>query len=220
MEILQGQRFVQTHRGSTEKSFRSNQFFGSEKDIGYVSDLARKSTLRGHGMSNVLIRISTVMSLFDSPIKIRESPIQFSMEMEFCKLSPELEDHFDIFEHIRGLYHRGVAFCKKMRGIISKRSEKRIIRDHKHRLFAAKYELRRKLYKAFCKDLDLPSDIWDKHRYKLSKLPRNSSFARVRNRCISTSRPRSVYEFFCISFIVFRGLASRGPLMGKKKSSW
>ncbi|ERN18202.1 hypothetical protein AMTR_s00054p00223510 [Amborella trichopoda] len=102
MEILQGQRFVQTHRGSTEKSFRSNQFFGSEKDIGYVSDLARKSTLRGHGMSNVLIRISTVMSLFDSPIKIRESPIQFSMEMEFCKLSPELEDHFDIFEHIRG----------------------------------------------------------------------------------------------------------------------
>ncbi|KAG4214519.1 hypothetical protein ERO13_A01G126800v2 [Gossypium hirsutum] len=61
---------------------------------------------------------------------------------------------------------------------------------------AAKYELRRKLYKAFCKDPDLPSDMRDKHRYKLSKLPRNSSFARVRNRCISTGHPRSVYEFF------------------------
>lgn len=118
------------------------------------------------------------------------------------------------------LYHRGAAFCKKMRGIISKMSEKRNIRDHKRRLLAAKYELRRKLYKAFCKDPDLPSDMRDRHRYKLSKLPRNSAFARVRNRCISTGRPRSVYEFFRISRIVFRGLASRGPLMGIKKSSW
>nr|YP_005090479.1 ribosomal protein S14 [Lotus japonicus]YP_005090493.1 ribosomal protein S14 [Lotus japonicus]AET62939.1 ribosomal protein S14 [Lotus japonicus]AET62953.1 ribosomal protein S14 [Lotus japonicus] len=99
-------------------------------------------------------------------------------------------------------------------------SEKRNIRDHKRRLLAAKYELRRKLYKAFCKDSDLPSDMRDKLRYKLSKLPRNSSFARVRNRCISTGRPRSVYEFFRISRIVFRGLASRGSLMGIKKSSW
>jgi small subunit ribosomal protein S14 len=88
-------------------------------------------------------------------------------------------------------------------------SEKRNIRDHKRRLLAAKYELRRKLYKAFCKDSDLPSDMRDKLRYKLSKLPRNSSFARVRNRCISTGRPRSIYEFFRISRIVFRGLASR-----------
>ncbi|KAK8539630.1 hypothetical protein V6N13_034922 [Hibiscus sabdariffa] len=65
-----------------------------------------------------------------------------------------------------------------MRGKLSKMSEKRNIRDHKRRLLAAKYELRRKLYKAFCKDPDLPSDMRDKHRYKLSKLPRNSSFAR------------------------------------------
>lgn len=99
-------------------------------------------------------------------------------------------------------------------------SEKRNIRDYKRRLLAAKYELRRKLYKAFCKDSDLPSDMRDKLRYKLSKLPRNSSFARVRNRCIFTGRPRSVYEFFRISRIVFRGLASRGSLMGIKKSSW
>uniref|UniRef100_UPI0030012B2B ribosomal protein S14 n=1 Tax=Limonia acidissima TaxID=159053 RepID=UPI0030012B2B len=66
-------------------------------------------------------------------------------------------------------------------------SEKRNIRDHK----------------LFYKDPDLPRD---KHRYKLSKLPRKSSFARVRNRCIFTGRPRSVYEFFRISRIVFRHL--------------
>ncbi|KAL4179722.1 hypothetical protein AMTRI_Chr13g121490 [Amborella trichopoda] len=99
---VDGQRFVQTQRDSIGKSFRSNQFLGFEKDIGYVSELARKSTPRGHGMSNFFVRISTVMSLLDSPIKIRESPIQFSMETEFYKLSPELEDHFEIFEHILG----------------------------------------------------------------------------------------------------------------------
>lgn len=53
-------------------------------------------------MSHFLVRISTVMSLLDFPVEIREKSIQFLMEMEFCELSPELEDHFEIFEHIRG----------------------------------------------------------------------------------------------------------------------
>lgn len=234
MEIPRGQKFIQKQRGSTGKSFRSNPFLESNKDKGYVSDLARQSTLRGHGMSNFSVRISTVMSLLDSPVEIRENSIQFSMETEFCEFSQELEDHFEIFEHIRGFNVTIVTsantqdetlppwsgFLQKDEGKLSKMSEKRNIRDHKRRLLAAKYELRRKLYKAFCKDPDLPSDMRDKLRYKLSKLPRKSSFARVRNRCIFTGRPRSVYEFFRISRIVFRGLASRGPLMGIKKSSW
>ncbi|CAN1203857.1 60S ribosomal protein L5, mitochondrial [Linum perenne] len=86
------------------------------------------------------------MSLLDSPVEIRQNSIQLSIETEFCEFSPELEDHFEILEHIRGfnvtimrLYHRGAAFCKKMRGKVSKMSEKRDIRDHKRRLLAAKY---------------------------------------------------------------------------------
>nr|AXT16574.1 ribosomal protein L5 [Cynanchum wilfordii]QBK32754.1 ribosomal protein L5 [Cynanchum auriculatum]QLH56884.1 ribosomal protein L5 [Cynanchum wilfordii]QLH56935.1 ribosomal protein L5 [Cynanchum auriculatum] len=103
MEIPRGQKVIQTQRVSAGKSFRSNPFLGSNKDKkGYVSDLARQSTLRGHSMSNFLVRISTVMSLLDSPVEIRENSIQFSMETEFCEFSPELEDHFEIFEHIRG----------------------------------------------------------------------------------------------------------------------
>nr|WRW54372.1 ribosomal protein L5 [Citrus reticulata] len=87
MEISCGQKFIETQRGLTGKSFRSNQFLGSFKDKGYVSDLARQSTLRGHGMSNFLVRILTVMSLLDSPVEIRENSIQFSMETEFCEFS-------------------------------------------------------------------------------------------------------------------------------------
>lgn len=102
MEISCGQKLIRTHRGSVGKSFRSNPFLGSNKDKGYVNDLARQSTLRGPGMFHFLVRISTVMSLLDSLVEIRENSIQFSMETEFCEFSPELEDHFEIFEHIRG----------------------------------------------------------------------------------------------------------------------
>ena len=53
------------------------------------------------------------------------------------------------------LYHRGAAFFKKMRGKVSKMSEKQNIRDRKRRLLAAKYELRRKLYKFVKIPIDL-----------------------------------------------------------------
>nr|KAJ0214652.1 hypothetical protein LSAT_V11C400214700 [Lactuca sativa] len=85
------------------KEFRSNPFLRKNQDKkGYVSDLARQSTPRGHGMSHFLVRISAVMSLLDFTVKIWENSIQFLMEMEFCKFSLELEDHFEIFEHIQG----------------------------------------------------------------------------------------------------------------------
>lgn len=119
--------------------------------------------------------------------------------------------------HNLRLYRSGVT--KQMTGKL-KISENRNIPDYKRRLLAAKYELRRKLYKAISKDPSLPSDMREKHRYKLSKLPRNSSFVRIRNRCIFSGRPRAVYELFRMSRIVFRELASKGSLMGIKKSSW
>ncbi|GAB2288713.1 hypothetical protein Dimus_023028 [Dionaea muscipula] len=42
------------------------------------------------------------MSLLDSLVEIQENSIQFSMETPFYEFFPELEDHFEIFEHIRG----------------------------------------------------------------------------------------------------------------------
>ncbi|GAB2226523.1 hypothetical protein Droror1_Dr00022333 [Drosera rotundifolia] len=99
-------------------------------------------------------------------------------------------------------------------------SEKRNIPDHKRRLLAAKCEVKRMLYKAMCNDPSLPIEVREKQRYKLSKLPRNSSFTRIRNRCIFSGRPRAVYQKFRMSRIVFRSLASQGQVMGVKKASW
>ncbi|PON34209.1 Ribosomal protein [Trema orientale] len=94
------------------------------------------------------------------------------------------------------------------------------IRDNHRRILAAQYELRRRLYKAISNDPSLPDDVREENRYKLSKLPRNSSFTRVRNRCVFTGRARGVYAAFRMSRIVFRELANRGMLNGVKKASW
>jgi len=104
-EILCGQKFIQKKKGldfKAGKSFRSNPFLGSKKDTGSVSNFSQQSVVRGHGMFNFLVRILTIIYLLDYPVEIRENSIKFSMETEFLEFYPELEDHFEIFEHIRG----------------------------------------------------------------------------------------------------------------------
>ena len=55
---------------------------------------------------------------------------------------------------------------------------------------------------------------------KLSKLPRNSSKNRVRNRCQITGRPHAVYRKLKISRIALRKLGLEGKIPGMIKSSW
>nr|QIA59866.1 ribosomal protein L5 [Riccia cavernosa] len=105
MEIVCGQKFIQTRsRGSTGKSFRFNKFVlnqESTRDTGYVTYLAR-STLRGHIMYNFLEKLVTIISFYDYPVKIQKNSIQLSMATSLLRLFPEIQDHFEIFEHIRG----------------------------------------------------------------------------------------------------------------------
>jgi len=54
----------------------------------------------------------------------------------------------------------------------------------------------------------------------MSKLPRNSSPIRVRNRCAVTGRPRAYIRKFGLSRLTFRELAVEGKIPGVTKSSW
>ncbi|MFN4123329.1 MAG: 30S ribosomal protein S14 [Flavobacteriales bacterium] len=54
----------------------------------------------------------------------------------------------------------------------------------------------------------------------LSKLPRNSSKIRLRNRCKLTGRPRGYIRQFGLSRITFREMASEGKIPGVTKASW
>lgn len=55
---------------------------------------------------------------------------------------------------------------------------------------------------------------------KLQKLPRDTSPARVINRCQLSGRPRGNYKKFGLSRLAFRQLALDGKLPGVTKSSW
>ena len=59
-----------------------------------------------------------------------------------------------------------------------------------------------------------------KAQQKLSKLPRNSSKVRIRNRCQITGRPHGVYRKLKISRIALRQLGLEGKIPGMVKSSW
>lgn len=96
-----------------------------------------------------------------------------------------------------------------------------IIRDQKRRAQLLKFELKRLQFKALTHDRrSLSSDLRYEYSFEFSKLSRNSSKTRIRNRCILTGRSRSVYKQFHVSRIVFRNLASQGFIMGVKKASW
>jgi small subunit ribosomal protein S14 len=83
-----------------------------------------------------------------------------------------------------------------------------------------KFAARRALLKATTRDISLPAEDRFAAHLKLSKLPRNSSPVRVRNRCRISGRPRGNYRKFKMSRIALRELASRGLIPGMVKSSW
>jgi len=57
-------------------------------------------------------------------------------------------------------------------------------------------------------------------RLKLAELPRNANPTRVRNRCVTTGRPRGYYRKFGLCRIELRDLANKGMIPGVTKSSW
>lgn len=55
---------------------------------------------------------------------------------------------------------------------------------------------------------------------KLQKLPRDSSPARQRNRCVQTGRSRGVYRKFGLGRNKLREATMRGDVPGLRKASW
>ena len=95
-----------------------------------------------------------------------------------------------------------------------------IQKDQKRRNLYAKYETKRLILKSMIRDLSLPKNLRFQSINELSKLPRNSSLGRTKNRCTQTGRSKSNYKMFRISRITFRELALKGLLPGVSKASW
>ena len=93
-------------------------------------------------------------------------------------------------------------------------------RNKKRKRMVGQYASRREALKAVINDRVLPPEDRFAAQLKLSKLPRNGSKVRVRNRCEMTGRPRGFYRKFKLSRIALRDLASLGLIPGVTKSSW
>ncbi|MCD7099832.1 30S ribosomal protein S14 [Stenotrophomonas sp. MMGLT7] len=93
-------------------------------------------------------------------------------------------------------------------------------RDIKRKKLAKKYADKREALK---KIVISPTASYDEKAEavtKLSKLPRDSSPSRQRNRCELSGRPRGVYRKFGLGRNKLREATMRGDVPGLHKASW
>jgi len=95
-----------------------------------------------------------------------------------------------------------------------------IQRDVRRSKLTDKYAEKRVELKKIIADPD--ADYESKHAamHGLSKLPRDSSPIRRRNRCQISGRPRGYYRKFGLARNKLREAAMRGDVPGLRKASW
>ena len=100
-------------------------------------------------------------------------------------------------------------------------AKKSIINRNKKRIaLNLKFANKRKELKKIVMNRKLNLEERFKAQMKLSKLPRNSSKIRIKNRCEITGRSRGVYRKLKVSRITLRKLSLEGKVPGMIKSSW
>jgi small subunit ribosomal protein S14 len=97
--------------------------------------------------------------------------------------------------------------------------KKHLQKDFKRRICAQRFERRRLVLKTNQNHSFFSAQKRFLALTQLSKLDKNSSKVKVRNRCVSTGRARGVYNFFRIARTMIRDLASKGLLPGVRKAS-
>lgn len=95
-----------------------------------------------------------------------------------------------------------------------------IKRNLKRKLCSSKSRTKRSSLSVIAKDIDASFEDRLKAQIKLSKMPRDGSYVRYRNRCSLTGRPRGNLRKFGLSRIALRELANWGQIPGLIKSSW
>jgi small subunit ribosomal protein S14 len=95
-----------------------------------------------------------------------------------------------------------------------------INKNERRKKLVKKYATRLASLKAKANDQSLDESERLIARLKMAEVPRNANPTRVRNRCVTTGRPRGYYRKFGLNRIELRDLANRGMIPGVTKSSW
>jgi|TARA_B100000401_G_C52690175_1_gene664067 small subunit ribosomal protein S14 len=95
-----------------------------------------------------------------------------------------------------------------------------IEKDKKRRKLFKKYESKRRELKAIIYNKENSMELRNKAQIALSKLPKDSSKIRIKNRCVLTGRSKGVFRYFKLSRIQLRQLTLEGNIPGYSKTSW
>ncbi|AKS42639.1 30S ribosomal protein S14 [Wenzhouxiangella marina] len=93
-------------------------------------------------------------------------------------------------------------------------------RDVRRAKLAAKFAEKRAELKRVVADPEADYESKQAAMFALSKLPRDSSPVRQRNRCRVSGRPRGYYRKFGLARNKLREAAMRGDVPGLRKASW
>ncbi len=78
------------------------------------------------------------------------------------------------------------------------------IKDRKRRILYSLFEKKGRLLKSLVGNFEISLQERYKYYTTLTRLPKDSSIVRLRNRCGLTNRPRGVYRNFGISRLMLR----------------
>ena len=93
-------------------------------------------------------------------------------------------------------------------------------RDIKRKKLVLQHATKRAEFKKIISSVTASYEEKEAAVIKLQKLPRDSSPARVRNRCELTGRSRGVYAKFGLGRMKLREATMRGDVPGLRKASW
>jgi small subunit ribosomal protein S14 len=94
------------------------------------------------------------------------------------------------------------------------------MRELKRAQLVKKYAAKRAELRAVINDQTSDFDAKMDAQKQLQTMPRDSSAARIRNRCRITGRPHGVYRKFGLCRNKLREAAMRGDIPGLVKASW
>lgn len=82
------------------------------------------------------------------------------------------------------------------------------------------YAAKRAALKKVIYSLEATPEEKEEAMFKLTKMKKNGSAVRLRNRCLLTGRPRGYLRKFGLSRLCFREMSLKGMVPGITKSSW
>jgi small subunit ribosomal protein S14 len=95
-----------------------------------------------------------------------------------------------------------------------------LMRERKREKLAGKFKAKRDKLKAIIKSVNSDEESIEQAVIALSKLPRDSSKSRQRNRCAISGRPHGYYRKFGLSRNMLRKATMNGEIPGLRKASW